>query len=72
MSVYKTIIKLGKFKIMVQEYYNPHWLEFTMWSKEYDTGFYVLKRWFKVPLNAYARRICKLSKKEVCKWKNNY
>lgn len=62
MSIYKTLFKSNKCKLMLQEYYNPHFLEFTLWMKEDDTGMYVLKRWYKIALNKYARAVKKLNK----------
>jgi len=62
MSVYKTILRTKNFKIMVQEYYEPHFLEFTKWEKEYSTGMYILRSWKKLPLNKYARVVQKLDK----------
>lgn len=62
MSVYKTIFKTRRYKIQVQEYYNPHYLEFYLWKKDDAYGMYTLKRWKKIPLNRYAYLVIKLGK----------
>lgn len=62
MSIPKVIFRLPRLKLQVQEYYNPHWIEFTIWKHEKDTGLYVLIKWKKLPLNRYAYSIQKLNK----------
>lgn len=51
MSVYKTIINTKRIKIKLQEFYDPHWLEFSYWVRGKDDGFYILRGWRKIPLN---------------------
>ena len=41
-SVYKTIFKTSRLKIVVQEFYIPHWLEFSVWKSGQKLGFYIL------------------------------
>ena len=62
MSESKVIFKLSKFKLTVQEFYDPHWLEFMYWKQDSDVGSYILKRWKKIPLNRRARLIIKISR----------
>jgi len=62
MSVYKTIFKTRKYKLQVQEFYDPHYLEFYIWKRDAEYGLYTLKRWKKIPLNKYARLVIKLGK----------
>ena len=62
MSESKVLFKFKTFQLTIQEYYDPHWLEFMYWKKDGRLGSYVLKRWKKIPLNKYARLILKLGK----------
>ena len=62
MSIYKTIFKTHNYKLQVQEYYDPHYLEFYIWKRSPEYGLYTLIRWKKIPLNRYAYLVIKLGK----------
>ena len=62
MSENVTILKLQNFQLTVQEFVDPHWIEFMYWKKDKDIGSYILKRWKKIPLNKKARLVIKLGK----------
>lgn len=62
MSINKVILRLPSFQITVQEFIDPHWLEFMYWKKDKEFGLYTLKKWKKIPLNSYAYKLFKLGK----------
>lgn len=62
MSYYKTIFKSKHIKVMVQEFYKPHFLELLIWIRGKSDGFYMLKGFKTIPLNIYAYKIKKLGK----------
>lgn len=62
MSENVVLIKLSRFQLTVQEFLDPHWLEFMYWKKDKDVGSYILKRWKKIPLNKKARLVIKIGK----------
>lgn len=62
MSEYVVLIKLPRFQLTVQEFLDPHWLEFMYWKKDKDVGSYILKKWKKIPLNKKARLVIKIGK----------
>ena len=62
MSENTVLIKLPKFQLTVQEFLDPHWLEFMYWRKDKDVGSYILKRWKKIPLDKKARLVIKIGK----------
>ena len=62
MSENVVLIKLSRFQLTVQEFLDPHWLEFMYWKKDKDVGLYILKKWKKIPLNKKARLVIKIGK----------
>lgn len=62
MSENVVLIKLPRFQLTVQEFLDPHWLEFMYWKKDKDVGSYILKKWKKIPLNKKARLVIKIGK----------
>ena len=45
MSVDLCLIDFKQFKVSVQEFYNPHWLELMYWKQDKEIGSYILKKW---------------------------
>ena len=63
-SMYKTILKTSRLKIVVQEFYTPHWLEFSIWKSGQKLGFYILDNVIRIPLNLKAYRLIRSGKVE--------
>ena len=56
MSASITIFKGKNFKIRVQEFYKPHYIEFSKWIRSDEHGFLALKKWKKFPLSFKHRK----------------
>ena len=62
MSENITLIRIFNFQLTVQEFIDPHWLEFMYWKRDTKVGSYILRKWKKIPLNRYAYLILKMAK----------
>lgn len=62
MSSSKVLFKTKKLKINIQEFYNPHYLEFSIWKRSGEFGFLALKKWKKLPLTIKDRKRVKAIK----------
>lgn len=59
MSADITLFKSKLHHITLQEYYDPHYIEFKLWVRDNVSTLFVLKKWYKVPLSREARQILK-------------
>lgn len=62
MSDHVVIFRNKKFMIDVQEFYDPHIIQFNKWIREKGEDLYCLKRWLKIPLSFRAFYILYLYK----------